>query len=191
VTVLRLFIAVDLPAAQRQAVAALNTRDLAGARFAKPEQLHVTLRFLGATPEERLPDLRKRLALVKAPRFRLGLAGAGVFPPDGRHPKVLWLGLAPTEPLFALKRELDRVLDALPELYPDEPNRPFRPHLTLARFSRRPDPSLARFLQRNAGFRGEEWDVEELHLYRSTLRPSGAVHELLAAYPFGEICRQR
>jgi 2'-5' RNA ligase len=186
---LRLFIAVDVPAALQRAAAALCA-EVRGARLTKPEQLHVTLRFLGATPEERLAELRDRLARVEASPFRLAVHGAGVFPPQGRRVNVLWLGLEPPAPLSALKQEIDRALDAPPAFSPEE-KREFRPHLTLARFSRRPDASLTRFLEAHAGYRSEDWPVDGFRLYQSTLLPSGARHEIVAAYPLAGICRER
>ncbi len=178
---LRLFVAVDLPGAEQQAVAALCT-SVRGARWAKPLQLHITLRFMGHTPDDQLALVRQRLATVKVAPFRLALSGAGVFP-DARRPRVLWLGLEPTAPLVLLKCEIDKALG--PELAADaeEEKREFHPHLTLARFTSHPGESLARFLAQHGGHRGAEWGVDCFHLYRSTLHPSGAVHEPVAAYP--------
>jgi len=65
---LRLFVAVDLPAELRPVVAGL-AQGIGGARWTRPEQLHVTLRFLGDTPEDRLVDLRARLRQVRMPGF--------------------------------------------------------------------------------------------------------------------------
>ena len=104
---LRLFVAVDLPAKLRPAVAGL-AQGIGGARWTRPEQLHVTLRFLGDTPEDRLVDLRARLRQVRMPGFELALRGTGVFPPAGtRKPaRILWLGLDPPEPLLELALSL-------------------------------------------------------------------------------------
>jgi 2'-5' RNA ligase len=183
---LRLFVAVDLPASEQQAVAALCT-DVRGARWVKPHQLHITLRFMGQTPDEDLPAIRQRLALVEAPSFHLALHDVGVFPAPAQKPRVLWLGLAPPEPLVRLKREIDRAL--LP--HPQEEKREFSPHLTLARLSGKPDESLSHFLAQHGNHRGPDWPVAGFRLYQSTLRSSGAVHELLATYALPEICRQQ
>jgi len=178
---LRLFVAVDLPSPEQQAVATLCT-SVGGARWTKPHQLHITLRFMGRTPDDQLPVIRQRLAEVKAARFRLALSGVGVFP-AARRPRVLWLGLEPAAPLVSLKREIDLALG--PDLMADprEEKRDFHPHLTLARFTRRPGESLARFLAQHATYRGTDWEVGCFRLYRSSLHPSGAVHECLKVYP--------
>jgi 2'-5' RNA ligase len=181
---LRLFIAVDLPAAERQAAAALCA-GVQGARWANPQQLHITLRFLGGTPEERLPAMERCLAGVRGPAFTLAARGVGVFPARARRPRVMWLGLEPGAPLVALKNRID---DALAEVAPIGPaeRSGFRPHLTLARFTRPPGDSLDDFLARHASYAGTAWSVTGFHLYQSTLRQSGALHERLATYLLAE-----
>jgi 2'-5' RNA ligase len=185
---LRLFVAVDLPQPTQQAVAALFV-DLRGARWVKPQQLHVTLRFMGKSPEEELPAIRARLASVHVPAFPLTAHGVGSFPPGGRRARVLWLGLEPKQPLLELEREIAQVLHGLTATAEEE-RRPFSPHVTLARLAGRPDERLPHFLAKNADFRTTTWRVECFHLYRSTLGSAGAVHEVLVTYPLAGICRE-
>lgn len=204
---LRLFVAVDLPATLRQEVASL-CENVNNARWCKPEQLHITLRFMGKTPDGSLPEIRRRLAEIVRPRFAISLIGAGVFPERARlgDARVLWLGLAGTEALGALKAAIDERLDAweTAELRsartiagrhrnpprasisdavatPDE-QKSFSPHLTLARFSRRADATLAQFLERYDSYRSNSWTVAHFHLYRSTLSSHGARHERIDSY---------
>jgi RNA 2',3'-cyclic 3'-phosphodiesterase len=184
---LRLFLAVDLPDPIRQEVAAMCTQ-VNKARWVKPHQLHITLRFMGQTPNDALADIRERLARVKAPGFELALRGAGVFP-DGANNKrarVLWLGLHPTEPLVHLKREIDACLG------PDtqRPNQGFSPHLTLARFTERPDATLTQFASQHQAYTGPHWPVACFKLYQSTLLSNGAVHSLASTYALAEFCRE-
>lgn len=178
---LRLFVAVEVPAREQAAAAALG-QGLAHAKRTKPHQLHITLRFLGATPEDRLPELEQRLATVKAAPFDLVVQGAGVFPEGSRRPRVLWLGLSPEEPLRRLERCIAEALADLPNRPANDTSR-FCPHLTLARLGDRPEPSLADFLARHARYRGTPWRVEGFRLLQSTLHPAGAEHETLAVYP--------
>lgn len=179
---MRLFLAVDLPEALRVRVAAI-CQGVGGARWCAPEQLHLTLRFLGPTPEEQATRLQADLRPLRAPAFELALTGAGVFPPGGRRSaRVLWLGVEPLEPLRALKAAIDERIGPDPE----SARRTFAPHLTLARFKEAPRADdLARFLDRHGSFRTEPFPVAELRLYQSTLRPTGAVYTPVAAFPLG------
>src|ERR1700690_369666 len=95
---LRLFLAVDLPAPVRQEIVALCT-EVNQARWVKPHQLHMTLRFMGQTPDDGLAEIRNRLANVQVPAFDLALQSAGVFPgvASTKRARVLWLRLGPRE----------------------------------------------------------------------------------------------
>jgi RNA 2',3'-cyclic 3'-phosphodiesterase len=178
---LRLFVAVEVPAREQAAAAAL-CQGLERARRTKPHQLHVTLRFLGATPEDRLPEIKQRLATVKAAPFDLVVQGAGIFPAGARRPRVLWLGLSPEEPLRRLERSIGEALATVPSASANDTSR-FTPHLTLARFADRGEPGLADFLARHARYRGTPWWVQSFRLLQSTLHPTGAMHETLEVYP--------
>lgn len=174
---LRLFIAVDLPERLRQDVTSM-CKDVTNARWTNPAQLHITLRFMGKTPEERLGEMRRRLAMVRHPPFALALAGVGIFPESAPPTKarVLWLGFADPQALGTLKRAID---DRLGDIAPPEERTGFSPHLTLARFSRRPDATLARLLDRVRAYRSASWTVTHFHLYRSTVSSVGARHALI------------
>jgi 2'-5' RNA ligase len=173
---LRLFVAVDLPNSMRDQIVPI-CKGITGARWSKPEQLHVTLRFLGAVPEGDLDRIRQALATVRHPAFRLEIRHAGVFPPH-KLPRVMWLGLAPAEPLCALKEKIDAVLGPDPE----SAQRTFSPHLTLARFTSQPRDELTQFLAAYGEFQAGPWPVHEFQLYQSTLRRTGAVHEVIQTY---------
>ena len=76
----RLFIAVDIPAAARETLEALSF-GIPGARWVKPEQLHLTVRFVGDVNGSLFHDIREILAEVDCAPFSLRLKGVGVFPP--------------------------------------------------------------------------------------------------------------
>ena len=101
------------------------------ARWTAPEDYHLTLHFLGDLPEEAQADLVAAAAPVAAATkpFELQLAEAGMFP-HPRSPRVLWLGVKPSQTLLDLALRLREALEALG--YPPE-KRPLRPHITLAR----------------------------------------------------------
>jgi RNA 2',3'-cyclic 3'-phosphodiesterase len=187
---LRLFIAVDLPVEIRADVEALMGH-LHNARWVNPEQLHITLRFLGDTPEDALPAIRDGLARVKQDCFPLRLRGVGVFPESrpGRSrkpPRVLWLGIESAGELASLKQAIDAALGA----EPTQNEQAFSPHLTLARFPRPPDQTLADFLATHRGHQSPEWTVAGFRLYQSTLRKEGSVHTVVASYPLAGAARE-
>jgi len=133
----RLFFAVPVPPDVRSAVETILGPIAAGplgrwARWVRTENLHLTVRFLGAVDPGLAGDLSSAVALAAmgVPVFRVQLAGAGAFP-DGHHPRTLWLGVAAgNDGLEALGRRLEGPLAAL-GFAPDD--RPRRPHLTVAR----------------------------------------------------------
>jgi 2'-5' RNA ligase len=182
--VLRLFLAVDLPDPVRREIVALCTQ-VNQARWVKPHQLHMTLRFMGQTPDDGLAEIRNRLANVQVPAFDLALQSAGVFPgvASTKRARVLWLGLEPMEPLVRLKHAIDACLGPDAE----RGNQGFSPHLTLARFTGRTDATLTQFLSRYQAYHGERFRVACFKLYQSTLHSRGAVHEVMATYPLAEI----
>jgi 2'-5' RNA ligase len=174
---MRLFIALDLPPAVLADVRAICA-ELPAARWTNPAQLHLTLRFLGEVPEERVAELRAQLTKVVRPPFELGLRGAGVFPRKRRPARVLWAGVAPEEPVIDLKAAIDAALGPDPE----SAERGFSPHLTLARFRDDPRDTVDRYLAAHARFTTATWRADAFRLYRSILGSDGATHELVQSY---------
>jgi RNA 2',3'-cyclic 3'-phosphodiesterase len=133
----RLFVAVPLPTDARAAIEELVAglpvpADRRPVRWVRLDGLHVTLRFVGPTLDERLQPLREAVDAVAAGArpFTVTLSGAGTFPPAGR-PRALWLGITNgADELGSLASALDRQLTGAG--WPSD-DRPFRPHLTLAR----------------------------------------------------------
>jgi 2'-5' RNA ligase len=175
---LRLFIGVALPDEVRASLSALCT-GVQAARWVAPEQLHVTLRFLGWTREEEVAALQSALGRVSAPAFGLSLKGVGAFPSaaERKPTRVLWAGVTPVAPLTAVKAAIDEALG------PDPEPRDFHPHVTLARFKERAGPSLAEFLDRHAALGSAPWPVTSFHLYRSRMQRLGSVYTIEGTYP--------
>ncbi len=136
----RLFVAVPLPPAPLAACKALIEGVRAGPlgdvpRWVHVDNLHLTVRFLGETPPELTPDaaLAVQDAITGARAFEVVLAGAGAFP-EARKPRALWLGIERgAGELGALMDALDPALEPLG--WPRD-DRPYRPHLTVARLDR-------------------------------------------------------
>jgi 2'-5' RNA ligase len=173
----RLFVAIDLPEEIRQAVTDIG-RDLPGGRRVPREQLHLTLRFIGEVGDDTFTEVRSALAGIRGTAFPLALRGVGHFPP-GRHPRVLWVGLAESALLMELQQEVELALIGA-GIPPDE--RRFSPHLTLARLKETPPHLVAALEERFRDFSAEPFPVNEFHLYSSALTRAGAIHTREATY---------
>lgn len=190
---MRLFVAIELPdpvrAALAQACLPLKTITHQ-ARWVRPASLHLTVKFLGEQPEEKLEATRAALAAVAKPAaFQLGLYGLYFFP-DKRFPRVLATfvhGAKGHAEMAELARQVDFQLTALK--IPQE-ERAYRGHLTLARLDPRGkhdalEAALAGMMRREWG----DFPVSEFHLYRSELKRGGAVYTRLATFPLGDLRR--
>lgn len=174
---MRLFAAIDLPDRIKQAVAGI-CRGVPGVRWLPPDQLHLTLRFIGETEDAAIATIRSGLAVITSPAFPLSLQGVGCFP-SPRRPRVLWVGLNGGEPLTRLQHEVETAVGNA-GIPPEE--RPFSPHITLARLREHRETDVAPFLARNASFASGPFTVDALHLYSSILTARGAIHRREASY---------
>lgn len=173
---LRLFVAIDPPETVRRDLAALP-RGVDGARWVRAGQLHVTLRFVGDIAADAVERVAAALGDVAAPAFSLTASGFGVFPARGA-PRVLWAGLSPTEPLRGLAAAVEAALAATGLVPPAD--KPFSPHLTLARLEHVRPRDVTAWIAARGGFSTAPWPVGTFTLYASRLLPSGAVHTPLA-----------
>lgn len=187
---MRTFVALEITEAVNVGLDALVSRwreELPPARWLPATSRHLTLVFLGALGEAALAPLDRELATVcsEQPPLALALAGCGAFPEKGRA-RVLWIGLRPSEALDRLQRELAR---ACRQLGFEIDERPFFPHLTLAR-CRRPWP--ARAIERWRHAAGEAlaasppwggFDVDRTCLFESLPAPRGVQYRVVRSYP--------
>ncbi len=174
----RLFVAIDLSpevAAQLQGLCC----GVPGARWVRPEQMHLTLRFIGEVDGGVFQDIKEGLGGITSPPFSLQVKGLGVFPPR-KTPRVLWAGVAPVEQAGGLRNRIENVLVGM-GLEPE--GRKYSPHITLARLHDTPLARLTRFLAGNNLFATEPFPVSEFHLYSSELTAKGAFHAIEASYP--------
>ncbi len=189
---IRAFIAIELPDEVRRGLAGLR-RELQRDehRFVKwvdPEAIHLTLKFLGNIPSRRVTEIARAIevaAKATAP-FELDVSGLGVFP-NLRQVRVLWVGIGgEVDRLKELQRGIDTELAALGF---DREDRPFVPHLTLARVRQGASPSDRRSLAElvdTAVFEDKyEAKVETVSLMRSELTPAGAIYSRLSEAVLG------
>lgn len=174
----RLFIAVDLPETIKENLESMSF-GIPGAKWVRPEQLHLTVRFIGEVDGALFHDIKNILAEVSAASFSLQLKGVGYFPPRGA-PRVLWVGLEKSEPLLLLRKKIDlRLL----RVGVEPEGRKFSAHITLARLKNSPVQKIANFLSGNGLFSQEPFQVEDFKLYSSILSPKGAYHKVERIYP--------
>jgi 2'-5' RNA ligase len=187
VTTLRTFIAIELDRELKNELRRVQDELRAqgmtrGVRWVQPEGIHLTLKFLGDTPVEKLGDVKAALARAAASvgPFSFSLAGLGCFP-NTRQPRVVWVGLL--EATGTVVRLRDAVeAQVAPSGFPTE-SRAFSPHLTLGRVQRYSSKSEARQIGEavTAGTisaRGE-MTARTVCLIQSDLKPSGAVYTTL------------
>ena len=146
-----------------------------------PDNLHITLRFLGEVDDTRVAELGGVLdeAAAGLPRFGLGIRGLGAFPTLTR-PRVIWAGVG--EGAGALRTLAGRLESALARVGVPPEDRPFSGHVTLGRI-REPqrDPGLAAMLASGAARHFGTLSVERVCLMRSDLSPRGARYTLVTA----------
>jgi 2'-5' RNA ligase len=175
---MRLFVAIALPEIVREQLSLLQ-RGLKEARWINPENLHLTLRFLGELDGRQASDVDAGLTALRGSAFPLGLCGIDHFG-DGRKVRALWTGVADPEPVMRLQAKVERAVQLAG--IPSEA-RKFKPHVTLARFKKAPGPGFADYLHRNALFRCEPFIVNEIVLYSSLLTRDGSLYRPEAHYP--------
>jgi len=181
---MRAFIAIELPQALREALAREQARFRAvcpDARWTRPEGIHLTLKFLGQISAEQEARLKKALGqLERFQEFTVRAGGFGFFP-DAKRPRVFWAGLEAPPELARLAAAVERAAEPLG--FPAE-DRPFHPHLTLARFKvPRPQPRLQELLARQSDPILGAFEVSEFFLWESRLSPQGSEYRKVARFP--------
>ena len=182
---MRVFVAIDIPDGVREAIRSLTSqlgKNCRGARWAGVEGMHVTLKFIGEVPPEKVVRIQAELAIIRSDQpVELSFRDVGFFPNE-RHPRVFWAGITATPNLTELAAEVEQRMESLG--IPRE-QRPFRPHLTLARF--KSEEGLERLREALRNFKSLEFGstrTREFHLYQSRLKPGGAEYTRLATFCF-------
>lgn len=182
---MRIFLAIELPESIRAELAILAERlRQCGMRsgWVKPDRMHLTVRFYGnistAQVETLIQWITPRYAELSP--FSLALQGTGVFP-GPRKPSVVWAGLATVPEPLQNARQIAEAGAQQIGLAPEK--RPFRPHLTLARI-RNPQfgPPLLSLLKKESHWRTNEFQVSDVALFHSNLKPSGPVYTRIARF---------
>jgi 2'-5' RNA ligase len=182
---MRLFVALEIPSAVRENLSELLKALRAVSpqtRWVRPENLHVTLKFIGEVPETKLAAIRTALAQVRSAQFvKLDFRGLAFFP-DEKYPRVFWAGIDASPNLKTLAADIEKTTEILGT--PRE-QRAFSPHLTLARFEppRLPE-KLRAAIQENSGRDFGSLHAHQFHLVESKLKPSGAEYTTVESFAF-------
>jgi len=181
----RLFVALEIPAWVREALAGLINEMRAIApkvKWVRPENLHVTLKFIGHIAPERLHAINGSLETVRSGAIvTIDFRGLGFFTNEKRA-QVLWAGVEASASLAALAGDVDRALITVGFA---KETRDFKPHLTLARFD--PPgmpPVLSKVVERHATRAFGTLRAGTFHLIQSKLKPMGAEYTTLRSFPF-------
>ena len=187
---MRLFFALDIASEIRKALTTYidSLRRVPNVRFMPPESYHITLKFLGEVKD--VEGVKAAAASVESGRFSVSIRDVGFFP-DPKSPRIFWAGIHANDRLPQLATRLEEAL--APAGFPRE-ERPFRPHLTLAR-NGSGNPNRKTGQPAETGFRALVYLTEknpapefgtmtasEFFLYESKLSPRGAQYTKLARF---------
>jgi len=185
----RLFLAVELPDDIRDGLARTFEpirRRVEGVKWVERGNLHVTLKFLGDTPEEQIPVIGARLtdAAGEVPELSLAVGALGAFP-SLRRPRILWASVAgDIEPLGRLAGRIERDLAPL-GFVPED--RPFSPHVTVGRIrGGQRVPPLEDLAAKCSTGLPLPFSASHVTLFWSQLARSGPTYTVLERYPFAK-----
>ncbi len=168
---MRLFVALPLREDIQQKVASLRG-GIPDAKWIPEENMHITLVFLGELPHSDLQDISLTLGRIQCSEFQIQLDSVGMFGSEKR-PRILWAGVAATEPLARLRK---KVAIALENSGFQIEERRFKPHITLARIHQSPYQRIRQYLSDNALFKTAPVHIDTFTLFSSHLAHSGAIH---------------
>lgn len=142
----------------------------------EPENLHITLRFIGEVPTSIVESIKDRLSTLEFSSFTLSFSGVGAFPGIER-PRVIWVGVSEgKEELIELSNKVNKLLSSLK--IPKE-NKEFIPHLTIARVKSYPSPRLSEIIKELMNVFIGSMRVNDVRLKKSTLTSKGPIYDTL------------
>ena len=174
----RLFVALEITDEAKASLGNLKSH-FSGLKWTPANNLHLTLRFIGLVPQPHIELVQQALRRVKSGSFQLMVTGLGLF--HRRGGGILWAGVRREPELLKLKERVDEALCSSAGLSLKAEQ--FLPHLTLSRLKNSITTGLKAQVQTKASEPFGEISVTYFTLFRSLLRPSGAIHEPVDRYP--------
>ncbi len=175
---MRTFIAIELPENVKKEIEQVQTplkRTDAFVSWVKPKNIHVTLKFLGEIPEDKINEVfsATQKALEGAKKFTMSLKGTGAFP-NLRRPRVIWIGTGSgEEKLSHLAQRIEEEMEKIG--FPKE-KRKFSAHFTIGRVKSPKNIEKLMELVESTDFQTEDIEVSEVVVMKSQLHPAGAIY---------------
>lgn len=188
---IRSFLAFELPQDIKKVISEVSrsVKELPlGLRWIKRDNIHLTVVFMGNVRDDKIESIGEtgKKICARFDPFFVSAGGLGFFG-SRRHPRVLWMGL--DGDVRRMGRFRDALQKALRPFGIKTEKRGFKPHLTLGRFKKgaRPWPHLDHTISEYADLKGRTCTLKELALFKSDLKPGGAVYTKLDAWPLGGV----
>lgn len=154
-------------------------------RWVNPENVHITLKFIGEVPEEKYAKIEKNLAEAEFDTgpFDLRLAGCGKFGRDNTL-NIFWIGITPSDPLTRIFKKIE---NTLAKLGIEKENRPFKPHITVGRNKKNFNfRSFSQLIEEKSDHLIAELNVDHFQVFKSQLRPEGPIYTILKEIPLAQ-----
>jgi 2'-5' RNA ligase len=177
----RLFVAAEIPSDIIDRIVSFRNKvfDSANVKWEPVSKLHLTLKFLGDTDKEIIPEIEEILKKLLEGKAKIPTAFTrfGAFYRNG-EPKILWAGFEATEELIKLRNEIE---DNFQVLGFTKETRKFKPHLTLARLKGYEDKNKILKL-RKMEFNKKDFFIDKIILFKSELKPTGSVYSEIKSF---------
>ena len=189
---MRCFISIEMPVDIKREIGGIieDVREHVGykskgIRWVPPQNIHLTLKFLGGARDNLIPKIEKGLSLtcMNHSQFNINIRGVDVFP-SSKYPSVLWIGIDESDELKRLYLDIE---ESMSELGIEKESRRFSPHLTIGRIKDKNDiePALKELYVFKDTFFGNI-EVMEVLLMKSILRSTGAEHLKVSVFKLSE-----
>lgn len=179
---MRCFIAIDLPKDIKEEINSVEKMfgSFSSLKIVKPDNLHLTLKFLGDVEEEKIENIKRILKEIAQNHKQISvfLNKVGLFPNE-KYIRVVWIGISNDNDLINIQKEIDNKLETLNF----KKEKTFTTHITIARVKGKQEKeSLLKVVEQLKAYVGPKFKVDSIHLMKSTLTPEGPIYEELARF---------
>lgn len=175
---MRFFVAIPLSEELKKKLKELQNTLPSDIRAQTPDQMHLTLRFLGETSAAKAETLKAQLKTIRSPAFELAIKGIGTFPANGK-PKVIWAGVEKDALLMKLQKSIEKICvntGFKPE------RRAFTPHITMGRIKGASSQTVQKWMKQHNDWKSEKLYVDSFILFESHHKAGGIIHKVVKKY---------